>query len=90
MGNRDKMDKTPESLRKFSGNPLDFVEWAQHMIDHMGRVHPTWRPVLEWVGKSSEDLSFARLNKERLGPYGEHAGELAVKFEQILVDWLPS
>ena len=34
-------------------------------------------------------MSYARINLERVGPYQEHVGELAVKLEQVLVDWLP-
>ena len=89
MGNQEQMDRKNESLRAFNGSPETFKAWAQHMIDHMARVHPAWRPALEWMAQTDENLEFARLNNEVLGPYAEPAHELAVKFEQVLVDWIP-
>ena len=54
MGNQEKMDRKSESLRKWNGDPADFVVWAEHVTDHMHRVQPTWRVVLNWLGKTDE------------------------------------
>ena len=61
MGNREAMDKKSESLKKFSGNPGEFVGWANRFMDHMGRVHGDWKNTLEWIKGTNENLSYARL-----------------------------
>ena len=94
MGNQEKMEKKSDSLRRFNGEPIDFRPWAQHMVDHMHRVHPSWRHALESFADpsqitSDEQLSFRVLRHQTMGPLNEDAAELAVKFEQVLVDWIP-
>ena len=89
MGDQEKMDRINPSLKKFSGSPIHFMNWAKHLVDHMHKVHPVWRSTLEWCGRTDEPLNFARLNSEKLGPFNEHAGELAMKLEQTICDWLP-
>ena len=89
MGDQKAMHSKSESLRRFSGQPTDFSTWARHMIDHMAMVHPHWRQTLEWLATSEENLSFNRLASEIVGPYDEAASELAVKFEQVQVNFLP-
>ena len=59
------------------------------MTDHMHKVHPVWRQVLNWVAKTDEFIGFNRLNATLLGPFSEQASDLASKFEQTLVDYLP-
>ena len=89
MGNQERMESKNDSLKNFSGSAETFKQWAERVMDHMAKVHPIWRPTLEYVAKTNDDLSFARLNQEHLGPFGEPAHELAIKFEQVLVDLLP-
>ena len=89
MGDQDAMQRKSESARKCSGKPEDFVNWARHMVDHMAKVHPHWRYVLEWMAHTDENTSMTRLAHEQLGPLNENARELAEKFEQTLADWLP-
>ena len=89
MGDQEAMARRSESLRIFSGSSVDFMNWAKHMVDHMAKVHPHWRHVLEWMSVTKQDMSLSRLSNERLGPFDENARELAVKLEQQLVDWLP-
>ena len=89
MGDQKAMHSKSESLRRFSGQPTDFSTWARHMIDHMAMVHPHWRQTLEWLATSEENLSFNRLASEIVGPYDEAASDLAVKFEQVQVNFLP-
>ena len=89
MGNREAMDKKSESLKKFSGNPGEFTSWANRFIDHMGRVHWDWKNTLEWLAKTPENLSYARLSNEVLGPFSESACELARKLEQTIMDYMP-
>ena len=90
MGNSQEINKKSESLRKYTGNPADFIDWSSHFIDHMAKVHISWRYTLEWVFKTKENLSMSRLRTDWLGPYREHAADLAVKLEQLMVDYLPS
>ena len=89
IGNQEKIDTKDEPLRKFNGEPETFQAWANHMADHLGKVCSSWKPILEWISKTDEDLSFSRLKNEVLGPYNEPADELAVKLEQLIVDWIP-
>ena len=89
MGNQERMEAKSETLKKFSGNPESFRGWADRIIDHMSKVHPEWRRLLLWMGKTNDDLSFRKLRQEVIGPLNEPAADLAVKFEQVLVDWLP-
>ena len=89
MGNQEKIDFKSDSLKKFSGEAEHFQLWANKLAGHMGKVCSAWKPILQWIAKTDEDLSFARLCKENLGPYNEPADDLAVKLEQLLVDWLP-
>ena len=89
MGNREAMDKKSESLKKFSGNPGDFVNWANRFIDHMGRVQWDWKNTLEWLATTPENLSYARLSNEVMGPWSEPASDLARKLEQTIMDYMP-
>ena len=89
MGNQERMDSKSENLKRFTGNPEGFKSWADRIIDHMGKVHPAWRSLLQWMAKTEDDLSMRRLRRETFGPHDEQAADLAVKFEQFLVDWLP-
>ena len=89
MGNQEKMDYKSESLKRFSGSPEGFKTWADRIIDHMGKVHPQWRGVLLWLARTDDDLSLRTLRHKTLGPFDEPADDLAIKFEQVLVDWLP-
>ena len=89
MGNQEKIDAKDESLRRFNGEPETFQTWANHLRDHMGKVCAAWKPILEWMAKTDDDLSFPQLSSQVLGPYNEPADDLAVKLEQLIVDWLP-
>ena len=89
MGDQDAMARKSESVRRFSGQSVDFVNWSKRMVDHMAKVHPHWRHVLEWLAVTKQEMNLSRLSTETLGPFDENARELAVKFEQVLVDWLP-
>ena len=89
MGNLEAMSRKSESLRRFSGNSADFTNWSEHFMDHMSRVHVTWRGVLQYISTCSEDLSLSRLRQDLLGPNQEPAHELAMKLEQTIIDWMP-
>ena len=89
MGDAKAINTKSESLRKFSGESLDFKKWSEKMMDHLAKVHPMWKPTLEWMGSTHEDLSFQRLRREVIGPYQESAVDLAVKLEQLICDWVP-
>ena len=90
MWNSIEIHKKSEFLRKFTGNPADFIDWSNHFMDHMAKVHISWRYTLEWVSKTKANLSMNRLRADWLGPYTENAHDLAVKLEQSLVDDLPA
>ena len=79
MGNSIEINKKSESLRKITGNPADIIDWSNHFIDHMAKVHISWRYTLEWISKTQENLSMSRLRADWLGPYRENAHDLAVK-----------
>ena len=89
MGNREAMDRKSESLKKYSGNPGEFTNWANRFADHMGRVHGDWKNCLQWVKETVENLSFARLSNEVMGPWNEGACDLARKLEQTIIDYMP-
>ena len=89
MGDQEAINRKNESLRKFDGSAAKFANWAKHFIDHMAKVHPAWRPALEWFSTCEEDLNFRRLHTEVLGPFSEPSIDLAIKLEQCLVDYLP-
>ena len=91
MGDQDAMSRKSESVRKYSGHALDFNIWSKHMVDHMAKVHPYWRRLLDWVVNFSaeSEISMSQLQDLTLGPLSEPAHDLATKFEQVLVDWLP-
>ena len=89
MGNLEAMSRKSESLRRFSGNSADFTNWSEHFMDHMSRVHVSWRGVLQYISTCSEDLSLSRLHQDLLGPNQEPANELAMKLEQTIIDWMP-
>ena len=65
------------------------MNWAKHMVDHMAKVHPPWRYLLEWVALTNQDMGMTRLANEVLGPFNENARDLAIKLEQTLADHLP-
>ena len=56
----------------------------------MAKVHICWRYTLEWVSKTTENLSMSRLRADWLGPCRENAQDLAIKLEQLLIDYLPT
>ena len=89
MGNREAMDKKSEALKKFSGSPGDFTNWANRFMDHMGRVHGDWKNTLQWLAETEENLSYARLSNEVLGPWNEGACNLARQLEQTIIDYMP-
>ena len=89
MGNQEAMERKT-SLKPFSGEPGDFGDWREHFMDHMFRVHSDWRATLEWLSKTPENITFSRLNVEVMGPFKENAGGLAVKLEQLLIDYMPA
>ena len=89
MGNQEAMGRKSESLRKFSGQPSDFINWSEHLMDHMARVHQVLRPTLVRMSKTEEPLTMHRLRNDTIGPYNENAGDLALKFEQTIIDWMP-
>ena len=89
MGNTKGMHPKSDSLRKFSGNTEDFAAWAQHIIDHMTKVHSYWKYTLNWLAATDCVLSYANLRGQTLGPFNEDSVDLAIKFEQVLADWLP-
>ena len=83
------MHRKSDSLRRFTGNVEDFASWSQHVIDHMTKVHSHWKYTLNWLATTDFSLSFANLRGQVLGPFNEDSIDLAIKFEQVLVDWLP-
>ena len=89
MGNGEAMNRKSESLRRFNGNPSEFIRWSQHFTDHMAKVHAAWRYTLEWVATANDDIRMARLQNDVLGPYRETSADLAIKLEQVIVDYLP-
>ena len=90
MGNSIDINKKSKSLRHFTGHLTDFIDWSSHSIDDVAKVHISWRYTLEWISKTTENLSMNRLRDDGLGPYREHAQDLAVKLEQLLIDYLPT
>ena len=91
MGDLKSMLRKSDSLRKFTGTADNFSSWAQHMVDHMGKVHSAWKQVLRWINEpgNAAPLDFASLPGLTLGPHNEDAVDLATKFEQVVADWLP-
>ena len=57
-------------------------------MDDMAKVHIHWRQTLRWLATTDEDISYARLNLESVGPYNERASELAHNLEQTVVTYL--
>ena len=89
MGDLKAMHRKSESLRRFNGLPEGFAAWTGHMADHMGKVHTAWKPLLNWLAVTDDPLDFAALHGQVIGPFNELATDLAVKFEQVIVDWIP-
>ena len=89
MGHQEAMGRKSESLRKLSGQPSDFINGSEHFMGHMARVHQIWRPTLVWMSKTEDPLTANRLRNETMGPYNENAGDLALKLEQTILDWMP-
>ena len=89
MGDSRAINQKSESLKKWSGQAEDFKTWSEHLMDHMVKVHPEWKPALKYLSKTDEDLSFTRLRTEWLGPYKENGVDLAVKLEQLICDDMP-
>ena len=89
MGNTKDMHRKSDSLRKFSGNVEDFASWSQHVVDHMTKVHSYWKYTLNWMSTTEASLAYPDLRGQTLGPFGEDSTDLAIKFEQVLADWLP-
>ena len=89
MGNREAMDRKSEALKKFSGTATDFPNWSNRFMDHMGRVHADWKNTLQWLSETNEQLSYARLASEVLGPFNERADLLARQLEQTIIDYMP-
>ena len=89
MGNQDAMNRKSESLFKFTGEAKDYDHWSKKFMDHLAKVHLAWRPTLEWVATSTDNLSMFRLRADTVGPYRENAADVASKLEQLIVDYLP-
>ena len=89
MGNREAMDKRSEALKRFTGNASDFPNWANRFMDHMGRVHGDWKNTLQWLSETNENLGYARLSNEVLGPFNERADLLSKQLEQTIIDYMP-
>ncbi|MCH1582993.1 MAG: hypothetical protein L7S63_07745, partial [Flavobacteriales bacterium] len=89
MGDQKAMHRKSDSLRRFTGTAENFGSWTGHMIDHMGKVHPCWRQVLNWLAATDDPLDFPSIQHAVLGPFNENARDLAIKFEQVIVDWIP-
>ena len=89
MENQEAIGRKSESLRNFSGQPSDFINGSEHFMDHMARAHRVWRPTLVWMSKIEELLTMHRLRNYTIGPYNENAGDLTLKLEQTIIDWLP-
>ena len=86
MGDLKAINTKSESLKKFSGDAADFKSWSEHLMDHMAKVHPAWKPALKYLSKTDEDLTKSRLSMDTMGPYAENSWDLAVKFEQLQCD----
>ena len=41
------------------------------------------------MGRTNEDLSFARLSTEAVGPYNENGVEIAQKLEATIIGYMP-
>ena len=54
-------------------------------MDHMARVHQVWRPTLLWMAKTEDPLT----RNKTMGPFNESAGDLSLKLEQTIIDWMP-
>ena len=65
MGNQKKMDGPTNYLKMFPGNPVDFKHRSERFVDHMVKAHVMWRSTLTWMGRTNEDLSFARLKNRK-------------------------
>ena len=89
MGNQEAMGRKSESLRRFSGQPCDFITWCEHFMDHMARVHQVWRPTLIWMSKTEDTLTMDQLRNQSMGLFGENAGDVSLKLEQTIIDWMP-
>ena len=83
------MDKRSEALKRFTGNASDFPNWANRFMDHMGRVHGDWKNTLQWLSETNENLGYARLSNEVLGPFNERADLLTKQLEQTIIDYMP-
>ena len=66
MGDQEAMVRKSDSVRKFSGQAVDVVNWARHMVDHMAKVHPHWRHALEWLAVIKQDMSLTKIANELL------------------------
>ena len=89
MGNQERIEAKSETLKRFSGSPESFKPWTDRIVDHMSKVHHEWRQLLAYLGKTNDDLPMRKLRGEVIGPHNESAADLAIKPEQLLVDWLP-
>ena len=89
MENQEAMGRKSESLREFSGQPSYFINWSEHFMVHMARVHQVWRPTRVGMSKTDEPLTMHRLRNETMAPYNENDGDLALKLEQTIIDWMP-
>ena len=83
------MKKTSNKLKVYYGSQIDFDNWAKQFVNHMARVHIHWRYALNWMSNCDEDLSFAALCRQHVGPLQEPAEDLAIKLEATLLDYLP-
>ena len=86
MGDSQAINSKSESLKKWNGDSADFKLWADKIMDHLSKVHPEWKPALEWMAKTDEPLTYARLANEPVGPHRESTIDRAVKLEQLLCD----
>ena len=89
MGDTKALYRKSESLRKWNGNAESFAGWAQHLIDHVAKVHPEWKRLLTWMSETEDPLDFAHLYPVTVGPFNENAAELSQKLEQLIADYLP-
>ena len=55
----------------------------------MTKVHSYWKYTLNWMSTTEASLAYPDLRGQTLGPFGEDSTDLAIKFEQVLADWLP-
>ena len=88
MGDLKAIHRKSENLTKFDGQSHKFRVWARYVTDHMAMVHTAWKPILDDLATTEQDLSLNRLSGITLGPYNESAAELATKFEQFQVNWM--